>query len=344
LLTIYHTFDREILHFQSYHHCLDQILSFYSSQQQQQANTCGQIYDFPSLLFESDLDLDSLYCYDIYNHALLVTQILCQDLSIVRHLENCKRLIVPTVFPDLRLAQNTFKASTKDLANRKQILREKLKEQLPDTGTFRTGNRVVSTLLRSSYKGITEPMIRRAIDTEFASNNVTHLFDATEACDRILARVAEQRKGPVRKHVIVSKNTKNKVSETPLETRALLEEYGRLLHEFHEKKTAFTSDISSLKSSIKSKETSVMEYLVLNGGGRRAPRISIRANNGYVEKWKLKLQSRRVPITAVSLKSALTEVAGGAYPDEWADLVMTILNGHRKESVKLTNPRLLRDF
>jgi hypothetical protein len=246
---------------------------------------------------------------------------------------------------DLRLAQDTFKASTKDLVNRKQILREQLKEQLPDTGTFRTGNRVISTLLRSSYKGITEPMIRRAIDAEFASNNVTHLFDATEACDRILARVAEQRKGPVRKHVIVSKNTKKKVSETPLNTRALLEEYGRLLHEFHEKKTAFTSDISSLKSSIKSKEASVMEYLVLNGGGRKAPRISIRANNGYVEKWKLKLQSRRVPITAVSLKHALTEaVQNGAYPDEWADLVMTILNGHRKESVKLTNPRLLRDF
>lgn len=145
--------------------------------------------------------------------------------------------------------------------------------------------------------------------------------------------------------MIVSKNTKNKISETPLETRELLEEYGRLEEEWHEKKMTFTGNTKSLKSSINSNKASVREYLVLNGGGRRAPRISMRDNNGYVEKWRLKLQSRRVPITAVSLKSALAEVARNesASPDQWADLVMVILNGYRKDSVKLTNPRLLRD-
>ena len=229
----------------------------------------------------------------------------------------------------LRLENDKFKAATKDLTTRKKELRAQLKNLLP-TGSFRAGEFVVTTLKRSSYKGISELLVRNAIAEHYGSADIT---------DAVLSTIAINRKGPESKHVVVSQTSKT-TTAGPTEVHALLAEFGAVEKQMKQYKDEFNLSVSNLKSTVSSFESPVAVFM---SGGSDTRNISISLENGLIEKWKLKRCSTRLPITIITLKQALQQATGNTVHD-YADAVINILDENRKTCVKLTHPRIQRAY
>ena len=230
----------------------------------------------------------------------------------------------------LRHKTSIFKKATKALTTQKQELRYQLKNLLPSKGSFRAGEDcILTTLQRCSYKGINEALIRSCIIENFNSDDRTN---------NVLRAIAVKRRGPKTQQVVVSAKNKTTTAAPP-EVRGLLEEFGRVGKQMKQYKKEFDESVAEFKSIINSYETPVSNFM---SGGADRRSISIALDNGMVEKWKLKRQSTRKPITLNTLQQALQQATGAETADDFADNVMFILDSHRNTTVKLVYPRIER--
>ena len=229
----------------------------------------------------------------------------------------------------LSLEKKKFSQATKEMEERRKQLRFQLKNLLPDKGCFNAAGDVTVTVLeRSSYKGISEAMVR--------STTMEH-FGGADLTNKVLDGIAVKRKGPTAKHLVVS-TTKKSTTTTPEGVRELLREFGAVEQQLKRYKTEFGESVSKLKSTISSFELPVATFLE---GGSDTRNISIDLENGMVEKCKLKRQSTRLAITKTTLQQALQKATGDTVHD-FADSVMNHLDTYRKTSVRLTHPRIDR--
>ena len=232
----------------------------------------------------------------------------------------------------LRLEQEKHKQATKELRDRKSELRNRLKDALPSNKSFRAAGFVVTTLNRRSYRGITESMIRQAISEHWnGTNNNTN---------SIMKAIADLRKGPLSSHINVSEKAKT-ISDTPADISSLLEEYGMLEKRVRDKDTEYKSRVANLKATVDSFQAPVIQFM--GGGGRNKRNITLSMDSGLVERWKLVRNSVRLPITKGRLQQALLAGAGES-ADDYFENVMAILDKHRKVTVKLKNPKIMRDY
>jgi hypothetical protein len=231
----------------------------------------------------------------------------------------------------LRLETEKYKAATRKLNRKKQELRASLKELLPVGASFGAGDFVVTTIKRRSYRGISEAIVRKSI--------VEHWDPSNKKIDEMMKSVAKLRKGPIRKHLNVSKTNKT-TSVAPADVRPLLQQLGDIERQLQRYATVFQDGVKTLKATVSLFHDPVIRFM---GGGADTRNITIALENGMKEKWKLKRQSTRLPITKGSLLAALQQ-ATGADVDEYTDNVIHILESRRKQSVRLTNPSIVRDY